>query len=39
MHKRAVVLMPAGSANRKSSVTMPLWLEADMITIDHTTGR
>lgn len=34
----AVVLMPAGSANRKSSLTMPLWLEADMITIDHTTG-
>lgn len=30
----AVVLMPAGSANGKSHVTMQLWLEPDMITID-----
>jgi hypothetical protein len=30
----AVVLMPAGSANGKSKITMQLWLEADMITTD-----
>lgn len=30
----AVVLMPAGSANGKSNVTMQLWLEPDMITTD-----
>jgi hypothetical protein len=34
----AVVLMPAGSGNGKSSVTMQLWLEAEMITTDLTTG-
>src|SRR6516225_10120807 len=33
----AVVLMPAGSGNGKSSVTMQLWLEAEMITTDLTT--
>jgi hypothetical protein len=32
----AVVLMPAGSANGQSRVTMQLWLEADMITTDTT---
>jgi hypothetical protein len=30
----AVVLMPARSANGKSSVTMQLWLDAEMITTD-----
>jgi hypothetical protein len=30
----AVVLMPAHSANGKSTVTMQLWLEPDMITTD-----
>jgi hypothetical protein len=34
----AIVLTPAGSANEKSSVTMQLWLEPDMITTDLTTG-
>jgi hypothetical protein len=34
----AVVLMPAGSGNGKSSVTMQLWLKAEMITTDLTTG-
>jgi len=34
----AVVLMPAGSANGQSRVTMQLWLEANMITTDLTTG-
>lgn len=34
----AVVLMPAGSANGQSRVTMQLWLAPDMITIDLTTG-
>jgi hypothetical protein len=30
----AVVLMPAGSANGKSTVTMQLWLEPEMLSID-----
>lgn len=30
----AVVLMPDHSANGKSTVTMQLWLEPDMITKD-----
>jgi hypothetical protein len=30
----AVVLMSAGSANGKSTVTMQLWLEPEMISID-----
>jgi hypothetical protein len=30
----AVVVMPAGSANGKSTVTMQLWLEPEMISID-----
>jgi hypothetical protein len=34
----AVVLMPAGSANGKSRVTMQLWLEPDVISTDLTTG-
>ena len=34
----AVVLMPAGSANGQSRVTMQLWLGPDMITTDLTTG-
>jgi len=34
----AVVLMPAGSANGQSHVTMQLWLEPDKITTDLTTG-
>ena len=34
----AVVLMPAGSANGQSRVTIQLWLEPDMITTDPTTG-
>jgi|SRR5271166_458251 len=34
----AVVLMPAGSANGQSRVTMQLWLEPDMISTDLTTG-
>ena len=32
----AVVLMPAGSANGQSRVTMQLWLEPEMITTDLT---
>jgi hypothetical protein len=35
----AVVLMPAGSANGQSRVTMQLWLESDMITTDLTVGN
>jgi hypothetical protein len=35
----AIAHMPAGSANRQSSVTMQLWLESDAITTDLTTGR
>jgi hypothetical protein len=34
----AVVLMPAGSANGQSGVTMQLWLEPDAITTDLTVG-
>ena len=33
----AAVLMPAGSANGQSRVTMQLWLEPDKITTDLTT--
>jgi len=33
-----MVLMPAGSANGHSSVTMQLWLEPDLITTDLTIG-
>jgi hypothetical protein len=36
MHKLAVVLVPASSANGKSKVTMQLWLEPDLITTDMT---
>jgi hypothetical protein len=34
----AVVLMPAGSANCQSRVTMQLWLEPEIITTDLTIG-
>lgn len=34
----AVVLMPAGSANGQSRVTMQLWLSPEMIDTDLTTG-
>jgi hypothetical protein len=35
----AGVLMPAGSANGQSSITLQLWLEPDVISTDLTTGK
>lgn len=34
----AVVLVPAGSANGRSAVTMQLWVPPDVITTDLTVG-